>query len=68
MANPYLWRAPAELADDWRQLQLRKDQLDAMLRKRRGKPGFAANTIAIEAEIAKVDEEIANGSNGAETP
>lgn len=47
------------------QLQLRKTQLTAMLALRRGKPGFAANSIAIEAETARLDEEIASGSDGA---
>lgn len=65
MTNPYIWRTAQEQSDHTAQLQLRKTQLTAMLTLRRGKPGFSANAIAIEAEIARVDEEIASGSDGA---
>ena len=62
VADPYAWFKPEERRAE---LQLRLDQLNAMLSMRRGKPGFSANVIAIEAEIAKVSEEIASGSDGA---
>lgn len=47
------------------QLQLRKAELERILALRRGKPGFAANATAIEAEIATIAEEISSGSDGA---
>ena len=62
----YAWKLPEERQAE---LQLRKQQLEAMLQARRGKLGFKVNCLAIEAEIAKVNEEIANGSDGAlQTP
>ncbi len=69
MTGPYAWHDTQVLIDaktpsELEQLQLRRDQLNAMLTARRGKPGFAANVIAVEAELASIDAQI-SGSDGA---
>lgn len=50
-------------------LELRQAQLQRKLSARRGQPGYAQNVADIEAEITRLDEEIARQrAQGPEAP
>lgn len=52
--------------NDAEQLQLRKTELERKLTARKRMPGYASNVAAIEAELARLDEEIASMASGSD--